>query len=211
MNLFDDIIGAVSGAVSESWASRSRRNEGSERLIAPPPAGTPLLVSLAVALEHTGVYIGENKVVELQDDGFVKAVSLTDFINGDTAPWPLRNGTRIFAACDACSRNPISRSAIASVARRMADDSYYVGYDFIRHNCHFFTASCAVGLEPNNEALVRLFAKGAVSIGRLERFLARRLNDQRRIEWCPVARHKERFHYKLTTEKLVRLRMEGKR
>ena len=102
-----NLIESVADAFAESFASRTRRNAGTKHLIAPPPPGTPLLVSLALALEHTGVYLGDNKVAELQDDGFVKTVSLMDFINGDTAPFPLRNGTRIFAACDARSRKPL--------------------------------------------------------------------------------------------------------
>ena len=205
-----NLIESVADAFAESFASRTRRNAGAGRLIAPPPPGTPLLVSLALALEHTGVYLGDNKVAELQDDGVVKTVSLTDFINGDTAPFPLRNGTRIFAACDARSRKPLGTAAVAKMARRLSDEAYYAGYDLIQSNCHLFVAACAAGLKPNDTAFAKLVGKGFASIGRLERVLALKLNGGRRIEWCPVARNKERFHYKLTEEKVARLRLEGK-
>ena len=148
-----DVLGVLKSlpdVLVESEASRSRRNAMSRRLIAPPPPGTPLLVSLALALEHNGIYLGKNRVAELRDDGGVAVVSLTDFVNGDPCDVSLRTGTRIFAACD------------------------------------------------------------ITSIGRLERVLARELNDGRRIAWCAVARSKEKFHYKLTAEKVARLRLEGK-
>ena len=205
-----NILESVADAISDSMASRTRRNAGAKRLIAPPPPGTPLLVSLALALEHTGVYLGDNKVAELQDDGFVKTVSLTDFINGDTAPFPLRNGTRIFAACDARSRKPLGTAAVAKMARRLSDEAYYAGYNLIQSNCHLFVAACAAGMKPNDEAFTKLVGKGITSIGLLERILARRLNGRHRIEWCPVARNREWFHYKLTAEKVARLKMEGK-
>ncbi len=210
MSKLGNILEAVTGAVSESFTSRTRRNAGAGRLIAPPLPGTPLLVSLALVLEHTGVYLGENKVAELQDDGFVRTISLTDFINGDTAPFPLRNGTRIFAACDARSRKPIGTTAVAELAKRLSDEVYYAGYDVIKSNCHLFTAACAAGMKPSDEAFAKLVEKDVTSIEQLERILARKLNGGHRIEWCPVARNREKFHYKLTAEKVARLRLEGK-
>lgn len=205
-----NILEEVGDALAGSLASRTRRNAGAKRLIAPPPPGTPLLVSLALALEHTGIYLGKNKVAELQDDGFVREVTLTEFVNGDTGPIPLRNGTRIFAACDARSRKPLGTAAVAKMARRLSDEAYYAGYDLIQSNCHLFVAACAAGLKPNDTAFAKLVGKGFASIGRLESVLARTLNGGHRIEWCPVARNRERFHYKLTEEKVARLKLEGK-
>ena len=210
MKELGNILEEVGDALAGSLASRTRRNAGAKRLIAPPPPGTPLLVSLALALEHTGIYLGKNKVAELQDDGFVREVTLTDFVNGDTGPIPLRNGTRIFAACDARSRQPVGGPSVAKVARETAKEAFYAGYDLIQTNCHLFTAACAAGMKPDDEAFEKLVGKGITSIGLLERILGRRLNGGHRIEWCPVARNRERFHYKLTAEKVARLRLEGK-
>ena len=58
-------LGEIPDVLAESADSRSRRNASANRLIAPPPAGTPLLVSLALAFEHTGIYLGDNHVAEL--------------------------------------------------------------------------------------------------------------------------------------------------
>ena len=96
------------------------------------------------------------------------------------------------------------------MARRLSDEVYYAGHDLIQSNCHLFVAACAAGMKPNDEAFTKLVGKEITSIGLLERILARRLNGGHRIEWCPVARNRDRFHYKLTEEKLARLRLEGK-
>ena len=191
-----DVLGVLKSlpdVLVESETSRSRRNAMSRRLIAPPPPGTPLLVSLALALEHTGIYLGKNRVAELRDDGGVAVVSLTDFVN-----------------CDARTRRPLGNKRAYATALKFAKSGFASGYDFVRSNCHLFTASCAAGLLTRDDAFDKLIGSGVTSIGRLERVLARELNDGRRIAWCAVARSKYKFNYKLKSEKVSRLRLEGK-
>jgi len=64
------VLAAKSGAF-QSVGARRRRN-ADERLIEAPRAGTPLLVSLAGMAEHSGVFLGRSRVVEL--NGAVRAV-----------------------------------------------------------------------------------------------------------------------------------------
>ena len=205
------ILGEIPDVLAESTDSRSRRNASANRLIAPPPAGTPLLVSLALAFEHTGIYLGDNHVAELNGDGQVKAVSLTRFVNGtDDGFWPIRNGTRIFAACDARSRRPLADTrALATARAALEGGQIRAGYDFAQINCHLFTAACVRGIPPRDRKFRKLFGGGIASIGRLERLLARALNGGQPIAWCAVRRSKERFRYHLTAEKKVRLMLEG--
>ena len=75
------ILGAIPDALEESADSRSRRNASANKLIEPPPAGTPLLVSLALAFEHTGIYLGDNHVAELNGDGQVTIADVTFLVN----------------------------------------------------------------------------------------------------------------------------------
>ena len=205
------VIGAIPGALEESAESRSRRNVLANRLIAPPPAGTPLLVSLALAFEHTGIYLGGNRVAELNGDGHVKAVSLTRFVNGtDDGIVSVRNGTRIFAACDARSRRPlVSARTLSTACAALEDDGGRIGYDFAQFNCHLFTAACVRGILPGGRKFRSLLGGGIASIGRLERLLARALNGGQPTAWCAVRRSKERFRYHLTAEKRCRLMLEG--
>lgn len=201
------VIGAIPGALEESAESRSRRNALANRLIAPPPAGTPLLVSLALAFEHTGIYLGGNRVAELNGDGHVKAVSLTRFVNGtDDGIVSVRNGTRIFAACDARSRRPlVSARTLSTACAALEDDGGRIGYDFVQFNCHLFTAACVRGILPGERRFRTLFGGGVASIGKLERLLSHTLNGGDPIAWCAVRRDKEDFRYSLTSEKKIRL------
>ena len=198
--------------LAESARSRVRRNAQACRLIAPPPAGTPLLVSLALAFEHTGIYLGDGHVVELHGDGCVKAVSLTCFINGKPGgTLPVRNGTRIFAACDARTRHPLAAARTLKTAREaLADAGSWKGYDFASINCHLFTAACVCGILPRDGKFTRLLGGEVASVGRLERLLAKTLNDGHTIAWCAVRRGKTDFRYRLTPEKKARLQLEGK-
>jgi hypothetical protein len=169
------------------------------------------LVSLALAFEHTGIYLGDNRVAELNGDGQVKSVSLTRFVNGtDDGFWPFRNGTRIFAACDARSRRPLTDMRTLTTARAALEEgSFCPGYDFVQVNCHLFTAACVRGILPEGRKFRKLFGGGIASIGRLERLLERELNGGQPIAWCAVRRSKERFRYHLTAEKKARLMLEG--
>lgn len=197
--------------LAESARSRARRNAQAHSLIAPPPAGTPLLVSLALAFEHTGIYLGDGHVAELNGDGRVKAVSLTRFINGAAdGAWTIRNGTRIFAACDARTRRPLASLSTLNTARAAFENSAsWREYDFAVINCHLFTAACVRGILPRDRKFKRLLGGGVASVGRLEHVLAQTLNDGRAIAWCAVRRGKADFHYRLTPEKKARLQLEG--
>ena len=206
-----DMLESIADALVASEASRVRRNAGAGRLIAPPPPGTPLLVSLALAVEHTGIYLGNNRVAELRCDGAVAEATLTEFINGDSEdPLSFRNGTRIFAACDAKTRKPIGARRVWQTAHEAVRRGASRPYDILLDNCHLFVAACAAGILPDDPRFDDLLDGDVASIGRLERSLERSLNKGRRMAWCAVARSKEEFNYKLTFEKVARLRLEGK-
>ena len=211
MEDFLQMLKGLPDAVSESVRSRERRNAEAHRLIAPPPAGTPLLVSLALAFEHTGIYLGGNRVAELNGDGHVKAVSLTRFINGTSdGAWQVRNGTRIFAACDVCTRRPLASARPLETARAAIEaGSNRMGYDFAQLNCHLFTAACVLGIPPGTRQFRSLFDGRVASIGKLERILAKTLNRGKGICWCAVRRDKERFNYSLSPGKRIRLAVES--
>lgn len=211
--MFDvlQMLAEIPEAVSESARSRERRNAEAQRLIAPPPAGTPLLVSLALAFEHTGIYLGGDRVAELNGDGHVKAVSLTRFINGTPdGAWQVRNGTRIFAACDVCTRRPLASARALETARAAIEAGLNrMEYDFAQLNCHLFTAACVLGIPPGTRQFRSLFGGGVASIGKFERLLAKTLNHGKGICWCAVRRGKDRFRYSLSPGKRIRLAVES--
>ena len=208
---FLQMLKKLPDVVLESSRSRERRNAGAHRLITPPPAGTPLLVSLALAFEHTGIYLGGSRVAELNGDGHVKAVSLTQFSNGTPdGAWQVRNGTRTFAACDVRTRRPLASARSLETARAAIEaGSNQMEYDFAQLNCHLFTAACVLGIPPGTRQFRSLFGGGVASIGKLERLLAKTLNHGKGICWCAVRRDKERFHYSLSPGKRIRLAVES--
>ena len=210
---FLHLLKEIPEAISESADSRARRNVQARRLIAPPPPGTPLLVSLALAFEHTGIYLGGNRVAELGGNGDVQAVSLTQFVNGSSdGVWTVRNGTRIFAACDAWSRRPLASAQTLATARAAVEDGASPsGYDFAQTNCHLFTAGCVCGILPGERRFHTLLGGGVASVGKLENLLSKSLNGGNAICWRAVRRGKKGFCYSLTPEKQIRLAVEGRR
>lgn len=193
-----------------SERSRRRRNAAAGRLIAAPPPGTPLLVTLSLVLEHTGIYLGDSRVAELCGGGEVRVVSLTRFVNGDAYDaLPFRTGTRVFAACDALTRRPLASPLAARTAREAIRRGERLPYDIGIENCHQFTAACVRGVLPSAAAFRHSLGTGLASIDKLERVLADELNGGRKVAWCAVARSRENFHYRLTNEKMARLRLEG--
>lgn len=155
-----------------------------------PPAGTPLKCALAggmvADLAHSGVYLGGGTVAELDGDGRVQAVALSEFLNGAAGArdWAaLRSGFRIYAACDRGSGRPVGGADVAERARRATAGTSLAPatrrYQWLRNNCHRFTAECVDG---NWDA-----GKGGTwRIGRLEEVVSRCLNGGRDITWRPV-------------------------
>jgi len=92
-------------------------------------------------LDHTGIYIGRNRIVERNGCGTIKKVSIDDFINSST----LRTGVTLYAAC--ANGKVIADSEIAKRARNaVGKDS---GYHLIDNNCHRLTAYLATGSRHN--------------------------------------------------------------
>ncbi len=86
---------------------------------------------------HTGIYTGNDKIVELDGKGMVRSISVFEFAN---ASW-LRTGKQIFVACymGTTLGNPdISERAIKFLNTRFV-------YNPILQNCYQFTINCITG------------------------------------------------------------------
>ncbi|WP_085725519.1 lecithin retinol acyltransferase family protein [Pseudomonas sp. R37(2017)] len=88
-------------------------------------------------LDHTGIYIGQNQIVERNGDGNIRKVSITTFINAST----LRTGVTLYAAC--ANGRLIASPEIAKRAREVVGTD--AGYHLIDNNCHKLTAYLATG------------------------------------------------------------------
>lgn len=109
------------------------------RTCSEPAPGTPVYCNLAVVVEHTGIYIGDDEIVHLSGDGNIEIVSPQDFVarlDGDNP------AEAIFYAAKS-DGTPLCRKSIANRARSMAGSrrNYNVFFD----NCHQFTCGCITG------------------------------------------------------------------
>lgn len=83
-------------------------------------------------LDHTGIWISKDIIVELSNSGLVRAVSAERFINGSS-------GSSVFIATDKTG-NAIVIDKLAEVALESVYD--YRKYKLLKYNCHTFMAEC---------------------------------------------------------------------
>jgi hypothetical protein len=107
---------------------------GSQCILLP---GSIVACDLYGGLDHTGIYIGRNFIVERNGDGKIKKVSIKDFINSSTQ----RTGVTLYAACT--NGKIIASPEIAKRARDAVGTDH--GYHWLNKNCHKLTAYLATG------------------------------------------------------------------
>lgn len=89
--------------------------------------------------EHTGIYIGNNKIVHLNRHGFIEAVSPKQFISGWTT------GFNIYVSCQGDSAVGCDKAADFAESKIGCTRNYNVFMD----NCHQFSAGCLMK-DPEN-------------------------------------------------------------
>ena len=85
-------------------------------------------------MEHSGVYAGDNMIIQLSNSGVIEAVTPDIFIKGTTA-------NNISVSCKGLE--PVGSSAVAS--RALDKLGEIEDYNFLFNNCHQFTAGCLTG------------------------------------------------------------------
>lgn len=89
--------------------------------------------------EHTGIYIGNNKIVHLNRHGFIEAVSPKQFLSGWTT------GFNIYVSCQGDSAVGCDEAADFAESKIGCTRNYNVFMD----NCHQFSAGCLIK-DPEN-------------------------------------------------------------
>lgn len=113
-------------------------------------------------VEHTGIYIGNNRIVELLGTGEIRIATPEMFIEGT-------NAISIYVACNAAE--PLGGKHIADRAKRMVSNTR--NYNLILDNCHQFTTGCITGDFENS---TNFFALVEYDIGQ-------NMNNGNSIEW----------------------------
>ena len=121
-----------------------------------PRIGSVVKVDLSIGADHTGIYIGNNEIVEvanIDNIATVRIVSAEEFIEGDDCI--SRIGTFIYVAC----KQDREGNCIAMGSQDIADRaSAAVGqtseYSLIFNNCHMFTEYCVSGRKTDLSGLL---------------------------------------------------------
>ena len=98
-----------------------------------PLRGSVLYCDFIVAgalIQHSGIYVGKGKVVELSGKGIVEIVSIEEFNSG------FLYASSIYVSCD--RRSPVGCSRIADDAEMLVGAVY--DYSVINFNCHKFVS-----------------------------------------------------------------------
>jgi len=105
-----------------------------------PQIGAIVCCGIGGILDHTGIWVDDDTIVEMDGQGLIKPISSKRF----TAE---RSGENIFIACDS-NANPL----ISDVAARRALEQIFQchQYDMINNNCHQFLWQC---FKPQDQTL----------------------------------------------------------
>ena len=98
-------------------------------------------------VEHSGVYIGNNKIVHLDGSGEIECVSPDEFLNRLDG---LNTAISIYVSCK--DTKAVGNQKIANRAKNMIGNKR--NYNFILDNCHQFTAGCITGDFENSNSFL---------------------------------------------------------
>lgn len=97
-----------------------------------PEIGAIVCCGVGGILDHTGIWVGDNTIIELDGNGLIKAISVQRFTKE-------RSGKNIFIACDSTAK-PIASQLAAERAQQQIFQ--YRDYHLIENNCHQFIWQC---------------------------------------------------------------------
>ncbi|GLX80138.1 hypothetical protein tinsulaeT_34780 [Thalassotalea insulae] len=97
-----------------------------------PEVGAVVCCGIGGILDHTGIWVDDDTIIELDGEGLIKAISPLRFTKE-------RSGKQIFIACDSHAQPLVSRQA----AQRAVEQIFqYRDYHVISNNCHQFIWQC---------------------------------------------------------------------
>lgn len=143
------------------------------------PAGTVVICSLAKGItHHSGIWLGNGTIAELDGDGNYRTVDLETFLLGNAGErW--RSGAFAYAACDLHGQ-PLGANDVAEIALSFLGEK--TKYSVDANNCHRFSTACHSGGEA--ESVFRL--NETFSVGKLLNAILR-FHNKEKIRWLPIA------------------------
>lgn len=140
LNMFGTIFdGILLGNLAESFVDNVIRDK------VYPLRGSILYCDLFFGrAEHSGIYIGDNKIVHLDGSGNIETVTPTVFLERLGG---LNTAMSIYVSCDDSS--PVGSNEIARRAQNMSGRRRE--YSLLFDNCHQFTSGCITGDFENSD------------------------------------------------------------
>ena len=89
-------------------------------------------------IEHSGIYIGYNKIVHLDGSGRIEIVSPTIFLDRLDG---MNLATNIYVSC----RNGKAVASKRAAERAKSKIDQTINYSLTSNNCHIFTSGCLTG------------------------------------------------------------------
>lgn len=106
-----------------------------------PTLGAIVCCGIAGVLDHTGIWVGDNTIVELDGNGLIKPISHQRFLHE-------RSGEQIFILCDSLG-TPLALELAGEKALKQIFQS--IDYHFLDNNCHQFVWQCYQNInQPGN-------------------------------------------------------------
>jgi len=97
-----------------------------------PLIGAIVCCGIGGVFDHTGIWVDDDTIVEMDGQGLIKPISTRRFIAE-------RSGKKIFIACDSNARPLISEVAAQRALEQIFQSQEY---DMINNNCHQFLWQC---------------------------------------------------------------------
>lgn len=95
-------------------------------------------------IEHSGIYVGYNKIVHLDGSGKIEVVSPKVFLDRLDG---MNLATNIYVSC----RNGEAVASKRAAERARSKINQTINYSVISNNCHMFTSGCLTGDFKNND------------------------------------------------------------
>jgi len=109
-----------------------------------PLPGSVVLCSLVAGIaDHSGIYCGNNRIIELHGNGEVIETDFDGFLYGQPGDLPVKTGISIYVACE--GMKPLALEKIRQRAEKRSGE--YTSYNLALNNCHDFTSYCLTGRE----------------------------------------------------------------
>lgn len=141
--------------------------------------GTVIICSLEKGItHHSGIWIKDGMIAELDGNGNYRTVSLEKFIRGDEREY-WRSGTFAYAACNLQGQS-LGADDVAELAQSFFGKKTKHSVD--ANNCHCFSTACHNGGDP--ECVFRI--KETFSVGKLISRISE-FHKVSKIRWLPIS------------------------